>query len=596
MQNLTRKLRPKNFDEIIGQDLIKSMLKNSLYASKIFPAYLFFGQRGCGKTSTARIFATALNCKNLPSFQKDPKATLLPCQNCDSCIAMQAARHPDFVELDAASNTGVDNIRQLLEESMFQPLLGQWRIYLIDEAHMLSKSAFNAMLKTLEEPSVKVLFILATTEIEKIPATIKSRCFLGIFPALDPNVLDLYLQDVCLKENIEFEKKALSMIIDQAQGCPRDALNLLEQAYFYSQKVDEKTVQTLFKICSGSKILNLVTNILERDVASSSALLQELLVTTSPQTIFDLLLSAFVFALQAKLGAEGDNMFFHSAKEELSRLASFGSAELEQMINFLWKSQQSFLESPSKKNLIIFFVTRMALWHTSFTGGQEEKIREKGSLNSVTASKSLKAAPSMSLASEKPESLEIASSAENSVAPVSQATQPLAASGAFGSEINSPKVQEGSAVSKSPWSEFILHLAGLKLGFISNLLSQAQDVSFDEDKKLVRVKLSKMSQMFIDSLAESRSKWQHKLEELVGCVDILLERSVTSAPASSVAKPVGVTKDAKPPFTSSKPAIKASAVVPGSSATTLKTANLEEKWPKAAMLLKAFPGKIKKIG
>jgi len=147
--NLARKWRSRNFDQIVGQDLAIRMLRNSLYLSQFFPVYLFAGQRGCGKTSTARVFASAINCANLSKFQKNPKKCHVPCLECESCCAMLSGNHPDFIEIDAASHTGVDNVRQIIESSSYMPLMGKKKIYLIDEAHMLSKAAFNAFLKIL---------------------------------------------------------------------------------------------------------------------------------------------------------------------------------------------------------------------------------------------------------------------------------------------------------------------------------------------------------------------------------------------------------------------------------------------------------------
>ncbi len=175
--NLARKWRSKNFNEIVGQDLPVRMLKNSLYREQFFPVYLFSGQRGCGKTTTARVFAMALNCALLKSFQQEPQTIILPCLQCESCIVALSGKHPDFIEIDAASHTGVDNVRQIVEAASYLPVLGSKKIYLIDEAHMLSKAAFNALLKILEEPPRSTLFILATTDLHKIIDTVQSRCF-----------------------------------------------------------------------------------------------------------------------------------------------------------------------------------------------------------------------------------------------------------------------------------------------------------------------------------------------------------------------------------------------------------------------------------
>jgi len=242
--NLARKWRSSKFSEIIGQDLVVRILQNSLFKNQFFPVYLLSGQRGCGKTSTARVFATAVNCFNLPEFQKNPKISI-PCLLCDSCISMKKGQHPDFIEIDAASYTGVDNIRNIIDTSSFLPVLGRKKIYLIDEVHMLSKAAFNALLKILEEPSKSVLFILATTETQKIPDTVRSRCFQLLFnPVVDTQVVH-HLEMICQKENIAYDLSGLEVISHATQGSLRDAINLLEQARFAEAVVNKASVMSV---------------------------------------------------------------------------------------------------------------------------------------------------------------------------------------------------------------------------------------------------------------------------------------------------------------------------------------------------------------
>lgn len=240
--NLARKWRSKQFDQVVGQELSVRMLQNSLYLDQIFPVYLFSGQRGCGKTTTARIFAAALNCQQLPDFRKDPKNKKIPCLECQSCQAMAANSHPDFIEIDAASHTGVDNVRQIIDAASLMPVMGRKRLYLIDEAHMLSKAAFNAFLKILEEPPESVVFMLATTDPEKIIETVRSRCFQLFFPALEQEALLQHLKHVCQAEEIAAEDKALSLIIKEAEGSARDALNIVEQVRFSHAAVSKEAV------------------------------------------------------------------------------------------------------------------------------------------------------------------------------------------------------------------------------------------------------------------------------------------------------------------------------------------------------------------
>ena len=244
--NLARKWRSRNFDQVIGQDLSVRILKNSLYLHHLFPVYLFSGQHGCGKTTTARIFAAALNCAELDTFQKDPKNSSIPCLHCSSCLAMAAGNHPDFIEIDGASHTGVDNVRHIIDIAAFLPLIGRKKIYLIDEAHMLSKAAFNAFLKILEEPPASAIFILATTELHKIIETVRSRSFQLLFRSVSYDILLDHLEAICQEEKISYERDGLFKIVKQAKGSVRDALNLLEQVRFESSCVTKASALRVF--------------------------------------------------------------------------------------------------------------------------------------------------------------------------------------------------------------------------------------------------------------------------------------------------------------------------------------------------------------
>src|SRR5579863_5185429 len=256
--NLSSKWRSQDFDHIVGQDLAVRILKNSLYLGHYFSVYLCAGQRGCGKTSTARIFAAAINCHALPLFQKDPKKSSIPCLVCESCIAMRDGNHPDFVEIDAASHTGVDNIRAVIESSSLLPIMGRKRVYLIDEAHMLSKAAFNAALKILEEPPATALFILATTNPHKIIDTVRSRCFQLFFTPIPHDTLKNHLSFVCKQEKIAHTDEALDLIVRHTEGSARDALNLLEQVRFSSSVVNKEAVLSLLGHVDDQQIMNLI--------------------------------------------------------------------------------------------------------------------------------------------------------------------------------------------------------------------------------------------------------------------------------------------------------------------------------------------------
>lgn len=264
--NLTRKWRSKNFQEVIGQPLAVRILQNSLYLKQFFPVYLFAGQRGCGKTSTARIFAAAVNCERLPDFQQDPRKVSIPCLTCASCVAMSKSQHPDFIEIDAASHTGVDNVRNIIDASSFLPLLSSKKIYLIDEAHMLSKAAFNAFLKILEEPPMSVIFILATTDMQKILETVKSRCFQIFFDPVDTQVIADHLEKICIAESVVADQSGLAVIAKEAGGSVRDAINLLEQVRFATKKISKESVLSILGHVDEAALLQLFTKIIGQDV------------------------------------------------------------------------------------------------------------------------------------------------------------------------------------------------------------------------------------------------------------------------------------------------------------------------------------------
>ena len=224
---LALKYRPKRFEEIIGQDAIVKTLVNSLDKNRIAHAYLFSGLRGAGKTTTARIFAKALECDNGPTSN--------PCELCENCIMANENRHIDIIEMDAASNRKIEDIRELIEHTKYKPSVGKYKIFIIDEVHMLTNEAFNALLKTLEEPPEYVKFIMATTDPLKLPATILSRVQHFRFNKIKNSIIENYLIKILAIENVEFDEEALRLIIKSAKGSVRDSLTLLDQAIAFSK-------------------------------------------------------------------------------------------------------------------------------------------------------------------------------------------------------------------------------------------------------------------------------------------------------------------------------------------------------------------------
>ena len=220
--SLYRKYRPHNFDNLIGQDHVRTTLINAIKSEHVAHAYLFTGPRGTGKTSSARLIAKALLCSALKDKHE-------PCNQCDLCLDINSGRLIDLIEIDAASNRGIDEVRELKEKINFAPSRAKYKVYIIDEVHMMTKEAFNALLKTLEEPPAHAYFILATTEVHKIPDTIISRCQRFDFRRLSLKALMTRLAYICEKEGIEAEDKALEVISRYVNGGMRDAIGLVEQ-------------------------------------------------------------------------------------------------------------------------------------------------------------------------------------------------------------------------------------------------------------------------------------------------------------------------------------------------------------------------------
>lgn len=253
-QALYRKWRPKTFDDVIGQNQVTKTLKNEVSTGKISHAYLFTGSRGTGKTSCAKILAKSINCQNPQNGN--------PCGECEICKSIDSENMLDISEIDAASNNGVENIRNMREEVVFSPTKCKYRVYIVDEVHMLSVGAFNAFLKILEEPPSHVVFILATTEVHKIPATIISRCQRFDFKRISTEDMLGRIMHICSEESITIEKNAAKIIANAADGAMRDALSILDQcANSCKNKIDSKSVKNILGISGTEYIKDVVENV-----------------------------------------------------------------------------------------------------------------------------------------------------------------------------------------------------------------------------------------------------------------------------------------------------------------------------------------------
>jgi DNA polymerase-3 subunit gamma/tau len=261
---LARKYRPQNFSEIMGQEVLITTLQNAIQNNRLHHAYILTGIRGVGKTTTARIIAKTINCLKA--------INTISCGVCDNCLAITASKHQDVIEIDAASRTGVDDIREIIDSIAYAPVMARYKIYIIDEVHMLSNNAFNALLKTLEEPPHHVKFIFATTEIKKVPITILSRCQRFNLRRLDEKEIEVHLRNILQKEGFEVEKQGLELIAKMSEGSVRDALSLTDQALAannHQQFLSAEIIIKMLGLNDAVKVIDVFEAILSGDFTAS---------------------------------------------------------------------------------------------------------------------------------------------------------------------------------------------------------------------------------------------------------------------------------------------------------------------------------------
>lgn len=583
--NLARKLRPKTFDEIIGQDLSVSMLKNSIYLKKLFPVYLFSGQRGCGKTSTARVFGSAVNCKKLDYFQRDAKNNSVPCLSCDSCQSMLKSNHPDFIEMDAASNTGVDSVRQIIESCTYMPLAGSKKIYLIDEAHMLSKAAFNAFLKILEEPPSSTIFILATTEMHKIPETVRSRCFQVIFNPVQDASLFAHIQKICSSEHIDADKEALRLLVEENDGSVRDAINSLEQVRFSGKKITKDLVlKSMGKIGEG-QLFSLAKNILSQE---PKALLENLKAIKfeelSAQNLWNMLLQYFKKMLYTKYGVQTGQVLPEKVKTTID---SCTVNKIHALMQMMWAQESIFLQTPQKHLFLESLLLQMC--HQTNIEDIKTLLRNQKQSSSPSPVSPPKAQ------NHKPPS------------PVQAKTPP-----------STPAVQPPQDA--SPWNAFLSEIEKVSQDpLLISIFRQSKFLGLktnDGTKPQVRLQISN-NIFFKEKIKDTENVWKPVLQKIFKSVDsFALEASllVQKRPASGVSNPPkapssasdqsaekktalphdsGQSRQARPynPQKAGPASWKKSSAGPAAGKFEISD---PDKWPRASLLIKNFSGKLEK--
>ena len=357
-QVLARKYRPDNFDSLIGQDALVRTLTNAIALNRLAHAFILTGVRGVGKTSTARILAKGLNCIGLDGTSD---ATMHPCNQCEPCKSIQLGQHVDILEMDAASHTGVDDIREIIDGSVYRPVSARYKIYIIDEVHMLSKNAFNALLKTLEEPPEAVKFIFATTEIRKVPVTILSRCQRFDLRRVPLELLITHLSKIAAAEKINTEPEAIRLLAYAAGGSVRDSLSLLDQASALgSNDIKLSVVENMLGHANADGLLDLLQSCLDGDIQTALTSLKNAVDSgAEPEQIISDLMD---FTHQASLIASNSLIeeISESAKEKLALLAKFGIPRLARCWQILLKGHQEIKAAPRPEACAQMLIIRLS--------------------------------------------------------------------------------------------------------------------------------------------------------------------------------------------------------------------------------------------
>lgn len=558
------------------------MLKNSLYLNHFFPVYLFSGQKGCGKTSTARVFAAAINCEKLGEFQKNPRQTFVPCLECASCKAMQHGKHPDFIEIDAASNTGVDNVRNIIDAASLLPLMGRKKIYLIDEAHMLSKAAFNAFLKLMEEPPTSVLFMLATTDTQKIIDTVRSRCFQLVFKPIEQQALVEHISMICTKEDISYDLTGLVRIVQETGGCVRDALNLLEQVRFSHAVVTDDAVVQVLGYLDDAHIIDLYEIALQGKPDQLVKLMHDLHLE---QFSADYIWKRFILLVRSLIWIKSgvSSPHFSNYFERLQNIAQAHSwRTLQEMSQLFFEQEMVFLKTSAQHAFLEMFLMRIA--QRSFENCTTLSVMSQSEI-SLQHQESIQ---KPKVASPAPKQIENA---------------PIKAAEMMPAQIT------------SPWQAFLADIAQLQDPLVNSIFMQGSCVSFDQETGIVKVEFSKELVFFKDWLDNTNQLWQPLLKKHFAAHAVLLPEFSGSGVATPSVR--NSPENDKKKMNNAESSVKAVAVhtrqttaahhpqrtmqrAQGATQQAVQDKNSldisdTQKWKKTHMLLRYFPGIVREI-
>ena len=615
--NLARKWRPQNFEHVIGQDTSIRMLKNSLYLKKFFPVYLFAGQRGCGKTSTARVFAAAVNCASLGIFQANPSAQV-PCLTCASCLAMANGNHADFIEIDAASHTGVDNVRQIIESSSYMPLSGQKKIYLIDEAHMLSKAAFNAFLKILEEPPTTVMFILATTETPKIPATVLSRCFQVMFNPLPNDSLKEHLINICAHESVVADPEALELIIAETEGSARDAINLLERVRFSGDHVTEQVVLSVLGKISATELIQLFQLLIAQKPAEMLTLLATIgFEQRSAQLLWDMIIYLCRHMVWLKYGVATQHGAFSGHVQELEQLAkNCPINRLTGILNLLWHQEELF-QRTNKKHIFLEMVLLQICQQVNAADLDNHMTTSRQTAQPARSYPQPAQQPHPSYAQVTTAERHPVAAATPSTftpseirreappAPAPQITQPTTTP--------QPTAQPAPSPADGPlaaaWQQFVTAVTEQNDALLTTIFKQSTLIKAAPDSNKVVIQLSTDSIFFKNKIDETATLWQPLLATIftnaTGFMYVAAPANTGTQPRQ---RPITAPLETPPSYAQApaelrpppRPAAKPQQNnwqqrAPERKEYAFITIKNPSQWPNASLLLKHFPGRIKKI-